>query len=286
MLEEDKDFSRPQHLVTLAVFFPTGFRWDHQDENPYVIACYAINAMEEESIPPKSLGEKRVSKDLSRFNMNNLLSLPQETKTILIDALLNSGASSSSAPTITYESTPYSISIDFSDEDLLFDLNFILDPDMILDTFENKESTGFSSIMDQLSTKCRSRGDASTGTTKSMILMDEKTSNPPVLYYVPLSRSKKGESPFVESPKDLKVGDIEVLKKSFTPLLTKITKQEKKIDLAEANMPQRRTIDGFDPKAYKLMVKASYDFIAHTEFKSLKIHEQLEPSLTQKKLLR
>ncbi|KAA0058515.1 ty3-gypsy retrotransposon protein [Cucumis melo var. makuwa] len=80
-------------------------------------------------------------------------------------------------------------------------------------------------------------GEASTSTTKSMILMDEKTSNPPILPYVPLSRRKKGESPFVKSPKGLKVGDIEVLKESLTTPLTKITKQEVKIDLMEASLP-------------------------------------------------
>ncbi|KAA0062770.1 uncharacterized protein E5676_scaffold87G00310 [Cucumis melo var. makuwa] len=55
------------------------------------------------------------------------------------------------------------------------------------------------------------KGEASTSTTKSMILMDEKTSNQPILRYVPLSRCKKGESPFVGSPQGLKVGDIKVL---------------------------------------------------------------------------
>ncbi|TYK05044.1 uncharacterized protein E5676_scaffold1317G00070 [Cucumis melo var. makuwa] len=75
--------------------------------------------MKEESIPPRSLKEEGVTKDLSRFNVDDLLSLPQETKTILINAFLNSAASSSSAPTGTYESTPYCMSIDFSDEDLL-----------------------------------------------------------------------------------------------------------------------------------------------------------------------
>ncbi|TYK09750.1 uncharacterized protein E5676_scaffold127G00060 [Cucumis melo var. makuwa] len=44
------------------------------------------------------------------------------------------------------------------------------------------------------------KSEASTSTTKSVILMDEKTSNPPILRYVPLPRHKKGESPFVESP--------------------------------------------------------------------------------------
>ncbi|KAA0056060.1 uncharacterized protein E5676_scaffold451G00780 [Cucumis melo var. makuwa] len=88
-----------------------------------------------------------------------------------------------------------------------------------------------------------------------MIFMDEKTPNPPILHYVPLLRRKKGESPFVESPKGLKVVDIEVLKESFTTPLTKITKQEIEINLMKLNLPQRQTKDGFDPKAYKLMAK-------------------------------
>ncbi|KAA0035662.1 ty3-gypsy retrotransposon protein [Cucumis melo var. makuwa] len=117
--EEDKDFPRPQRLVTLADFFLTRFLCDHQDENPGVVACHAINAMEEESIPTRSLEEEGVSKELSRLNMDDLLSLPQETKTILINALFNSAASSLSAPTSTYESTSYCMSIDFSNEDLL-----------------------------------------------------------------------------------------------------------------------------------------------------------------------
>ena len=79
------------------------------------------------------------------------------------------------------------------------------------------------------------KGEAFIGTTKNMILMDEKTLNPPILHYDPLSRHKKGKSPFVESPKGLRVGDIEVLRESFTTPLTKITKQEIKIDLTKAN---------------------------------------------------
>ena len=117
--EEDKDFPQPQCLVTLADFSPTRFLCDHKDENPGVVVCHAINAMKEESIPPRLLEEKGVSKDLSRFNVDYFLSLPQETETILINALLNPAASSSSAPTATYESTLYSMCIDFSDEDLL-----------------------------------------------------------------------------------------------------------------------------------------------------------------------
>ena len=70
-----------------------------------------------------------------------------------------------------------------------------------------------------------------------MILKDEKAANPPILHYVPLSRRKRGESPFMESPKGLKVGDIKVLKESFTTPLTKITNQKVKLDLMEENLP-------------------------------------------------
>ncbi|KAA0062670.1 ty3-gypsy retrotransposon protein [Cucumis melo var. makuwa] len=152
MHEEDKDFPRPQRLVTLADFFPTRFLCDHQDKNPGVVACHAINATEEESIPLRSLEEERVSKDLSRFNVDDLLSLSQETKTILINALLNSAASSSSAPTVTYESTSIACLYTSQMRNNYWDLNFIIDPCMFLDMFENRESTEFSSIMDQLST--------------------------------------------------------------------------------------------------------------------------------------
>ncbi|TYK27815.1 retrotransposon gag protein [Cucumis melo var. makuwa] len=89
------------------------------DENLGVVACHAINATEEESILLRSLEEEGVSKDLSRFNVDDLLSFPQETKTILLNALLNLAASNSSPPTATYESTSYCMSIDFSEEDLL-----------------------------------------------------------------------------------------------------------------------------------------------------------------------
>ncbi|KAA0051454.1 ty3-gypsy retrotransposon protein [Cucumis melo var. makuwa] len=91
--KEDKDFRRTQRLVTLADFFPTRFLCDHQNENPGVVACHAINATEEESIL-RSLEEEECQKTYR-------------------------AASSSSAPTATYESTPYCMSIDFSDEDLL-----------------------------------------------------------------------------------------------------------------------------------------------------------------------
>ncbi|KAA0043405.1 hypothetical protein E6C27_scaffold1639G00040 [Cucumis melo var. makuwa] len=59
------------------------------------------------------------------------------------------------------------------------------------------------------------KGEASTSTTKSMILMDEKTSNPLILRYVPLSRRQKGESPFVKFPQGLKVGDMKQPKLSL-----------------------------------------------------------------------
>ncbi|KAA0041300.1 uncharacterized protein E5676_scaffold145G00140 [Cucumis melo var. makuwa] len=426
-------FEQRESLVQFGTFKPM------MDENPKVVACHTINATEEESIPSRSLKEEEVSKDLSRFNVDDLLSLPQETKTILINALLNSTTSSSRSPIVIYESTPYCMSIDFSDEDLLLGSKLhnrplyvfgyvreqivdqiLLDNRSAVNIMPKSTMRQLGILMDELSnsklviqglnqgrqrvigmicleliisdlkasalfhntdsrttyklllrrlwihgngvvtltlnqcfkfyqdsvkkvetdsnpfSKVEShfvdakfylkngnsleavhveiplvnrednlqlkslasrephkstetfncgKGEASTGTTKSMILMDEKTSNPPILRYIPLLRCKKGESPFVESPQGLKVGDIEVLKESFTTSLTKITKQGIKIDLTEPSLPQRHTKDMFDPKAYKLMAKAGYDLTTHIECKSLKIHEQPELSSIQKKLL-
>ncbi|KAA0039557.1 uncharacterized protein E5676_scaffold775G00710 [Cucumis melo var. makuwa] len=419
MHEEDKDFPQTQRLVTLADFFPTRFLGDHQDENPRVVECHAINAIEEENIPLRSLEEEGVSKDLSRFNVNDLLSLPQETKIILINALLNSTASSSSAPTATYESTPYCMSIDFSYEDLLLGSKLhnrplyvsgyvreqrvdriLVDNGSAVNIMPKSTMRQLGILMEELSNSKLIIQGFNQGSQRvigmiclELIIGDLKTSalfhviDSRITYKLLLGRSwihgngvvtstlhqcfkfyqdgvkkveadsnpfseveshfadakfylkndssseavsvevpllnrednlqlksltskepqkrigtfhsgkseaststakkrKKGESPFVESPQGLKVGDIEVLKESFITPLIKITKQEIKIDLTKASLPQRRTKDGFDPKAYKLMAKAGYDFTTHTEFKSLKIHEQPKLSSTQKKLLR
>ncbi|KAA0031665.1 ty3-gypsy retrotransposon protein [Cucumis melo var. makuwa] len=336
--EEDKDFPRPQRLVTLADFFPTRFLCDHQDENPGVVACHAINVMEEESIPLRSLEEEEVSKYLSRFNVDDLLSLPQETKTILINALLNSAASSSNASTATYESTPYCMSIDFSDEDLLLGSKLhnrllyvsgyvreqrvdqiLIDNGSTVNIMSKSTMRQLGILMDELSNsklasalfhvidlmttyKWRKEvepdlnpfSEAESHFADAKFYLKNDNSPEAVSVEVPLvnrednlqlkslaSRkphkstgtfhSRKGEastSTTKKYPQGLKVGDIEVLKESFTTPLTEITKQEIKIDLTEASLPQRRTKDGFNPKAYKLMAKAGYDF---TTYMSLKV---------------
>ncbi|KAA0054512.1 retrotransposon gag protein [Cucumis melo var. makuwa] len=62
--EEDKNFPRPQRLVTLVDFFSTRFLCDHQNENLRVVACHAINTREEESIPPRSRGGGSVKRPI------------------------------------------------------------------------------------------------------------------------------------------------------------------------------------------------------------------------------
>ncbi|TYK05705.1 ty3-gypsy retrotransposon protein [Cucumis melo var. makuwa] len=102
------------------------------------------------------------------------------------------------------------------------------------------------------------------------------------------TKSEDGESPFAECSKNLTVKNTETLKENFTVLLTKIEKGEaKKIEKKglEAYLPERRTVEGFDSKAYKLMAKAGYDFTTRTKLKSVKIFDEM-PELfpTQKKL--
>ena len=70
------------------------------------------------------------------------------------------------------------------------------------------------------------------------------------------------------------IGDIEILKESFTTPLTKMDKSDVKKtekEEARATLPEKQTKDGFDPKTYKLLAKVGYDFTTHTKFKSLKI---------------
>ncbi|KAA0059874.1 uncharacterized protein E5676_scaffold184G00780 [Cucumis melo var. makuwa] len=124
--------------------------------------------------------------------------------------------------------------------------------------------------------------------TEKIAILQKEVSNPLVLRYIPLSRHKKGESPFAKCSKNLTIGSIEILKENFTAPLTKIEKVEvKKLEKKglEACLLERRTVEGFDPKVYKLMAKAGYNFTIRTELKSMKIFdERLGLFPTQKKL--
>ncbi|KAA0055891.1 uncharacterized protein E6C27_scaffold438G00090 [Cucumis melo var. makuwa] len=161
----------------------------------------------------------------------------------------------------------------------------------------------FKNEQEMITSKKSNKGDAlnsqqngeSTTETKlrapeaeKIATLQKEVSNLPVLCYISFSRHKKGESPFAECSKNLTVKNTEILKENFTAPLTKIEKGEaKKIEKKdlEAYLPERRTVEGFDPKAYKLMAKAGYDFTTRTELKSVKIFdERPELSPTQKKL--
>ncbi|TYK14244.1 retrotransposon gag protein [Cucumis melo var. makuwa] len=236
-----------------------------EDENLEVVACHAINATEEESIPPRSLEKEEVLKDLSSQRVTSMTCLEHIIGNLKASALFHVIDSRSTYKLLLGRPCIHENGVVTSTLHQCF--KFYQDGIKKGEADSNPFSEAESHFVDaKFYLKNDSSpeampveiplGEASTSTTKSMILMDEKTSNPSILCYVPLSRRKKGKSQFVESPQGLKVGDIEVLKESFTTPLTKITKQEIKIDLTEASLSQRWTKDGFDPKAYKLMAKA------------------------------
>ncbi|KAA0025450.1 ty3-gypsy retrotransposon protein [Cucumis melo var. makuwa] len=105
-----------------------------------------------------------------------------------------------------------------------------------------------------------------------------------------LNNQENGESTIETKSRAPEAEKIATLQKeeNFIALLTKIEKGEaKKIEKKdlEAYLPERRTVEGFEPKAYKLMAKVGYDFTTRTELKSVKIFdERSELSPTQKKL--
>ncbi|KAA0042249.1 retrotransposon gag protein [Cucumis melo var. makuwa] len=236
-----------------------------EDENLEVVACHAINATEEESIPPRSLEKEEVLKDLSSQRVTSMTCLEHIIGNLKASALFHVIDSRSTYKLLLGRPCIHENGVVTSTLHQCF--KFYQDGIKKGEADSNPFSEAESHFVDAKFYLKNDNspeampveiplGEASTSTTKSMILMDEKTSNPSILCYVPLSRRKKGKSQFVESPQGLKVGDIEVLKESFTTPLTKITKQEIKLDLTEASLSQRWTKDGFDPKAYKLMAKA------------------------------
>ena len=123
----------------------------------------------------------------------------------------------------------------------------------------------------------------------SKVILSQKLASPastttssPIFKYVPLSCRKKGDSPFVEFSKDEKTKrksplgtkseDLQVLKENLTTPLTKVEpaalpKTPLKgfvipsgVTTEHGTLPEKRTIEGFDPKSYKLMEKSGYDF--------------------------
>ncbi|KAI5312980.1 hypothetical protein L3X38_042154 [Prunus dulcis] len=96
----------------------------------------------------------------------------------------------------------------------------------------------------------------------------------PVLRYVSSSRRKEGQSPFGEEVKPRKLGksDMKFLKESTTMPLPKLSNSDVSKSsvpgfvrpLQDATrreyLPVKRTKEGFDPNAYKLMSKAGYNF--------------------------
>ena len=107
------------------------------------------------------------------------------------------------------------------------------------------------------------------------------SNNPPFLRYVPLSCRKKGQSPFAEClqsiadigrpPTKLTMEDVAMLKENHAmPLTSSINP----LPLKPLNgfmrssqclteygiLPSERAKEWFDPKAYRLLARAGYDF--------------------------
>ena len=108
---------------------------------------------------------------------------------------------------------------------------------------------------------------------------EEKKEAPMVLQYVPASKRKEGQSPFGltmetkdKCKKSIQEDDISILKSDFTlplPKLDQVMSTKPPLKgftramsnlVEEDSLPTRRTEEGFDPKAYKLLAKLGYDF--------------------------
>ena len=107
------------------------------------------------------------------------------------------------------------------------------------------------------------------------------SNNPQFLCYVPLSHYKKGQSPFAEClqsiadmgrpPTKLTMEDVAILKENHSMPLTSSTNplpskplnglvRSSQCLTEHGILPSEHTKEWFDPKAYRLLAKASYDF--------------------------
>ncbi|XP_023925929.2 uncharacterized protein LOC112037349 [Quercus suber] len=125
--------------------------------------------------------------------------------------------------------------------------------------------------------------DHSSESTSNSIKAEISTpsNNPPFLRYIPLSLRKNGQSPFVEclrSTKDIEkhftkltMEDVAILKENHVMPLTSSTNPlpskplngfvRSSQSLTEYGiLPSERMKEWFDPKAYRLLARAGYDF--------------------------
>ena len=111
--------------------------------------------------------------------------------------------------------------------------------------------------------------------SKVSMLDSRSVTTPPVFRYIPRSRWSEGQPPFIEDqgevqPWRLENEDLQVLKEEKIiplPNLQLISKDETQKSVKPLGdqveqefFPDKRTNEGFDPKAYKLLAKIGYDF--------------------------
>ncbi|KAI5335402.1 hypothetical protein L3X38_025535 [Prunus dulcis] len=104
--------------------------------------------------------------------------------------------------------------------------------------------------------------------------IDSQKVSIPVLRYVSSYRRKEGQSPFGKEAKSrkLKESDMKFLRESTTMPLPKLSNSDvskssvsgfvrpSQDTTRHESLPVKRTKEGFDPNAYKLMSKVGYDF--------------------------
>ena len=115
----------------------------------------------------------------------------------------------------------------------------------------------------------------------------------PVFRYIPRSRRSEGQPLFIEDKskvqhRRLENGDLQVLKEDVIvplPNLQLISRDETQKSVKSSRdqtkqefFPNKRIDEGFNPKAYKLLAKAGYDFASSSRLR------ELSPETTSNKM--
>ena len=157
------------------------------------------------------------------------------------------------------------------------DAKFYLDCDTIYDVPQEES-------MEKKEVRHKERGEPLTEGPKPnsevrQKFREKEKEAPMVLQYVPASKRKEGQSLFElmmetkdKCKKSIQEKDIAIIKSDFTlplPKLDQVASTKAPLKgftratcnlVEEDSLPIRRTKEGFDPKAYKVLAKSGYDF--------------------------
>ncbi|KAM1308900.1 hypothetical protein ACFX2H_005652 [Malus domestica] len=266
--DEDLLLGSKPHNRPLFVF---GYVREHKVNCMLVDGGSAINIMPKSTMT--TIGIKADELSLSRLLIQEMTIGELKSSTIfhVIDARTSYGLLLG-RPWIHANGVIYGDTKPFTEAESHFaDAKFYMDEDMEWQAMPKKQEEEAMSSLSKNNDELAKPATTKESKTPSNVL------NTPVFRYIPMSRRKNGQSPFETEASKVDaqryVDNVKLLKTNAVLPLTQLSNAKvarlpqgfvKALPKrAEPSfLPTKRTEEGFDPNAYKLMSKAGYDFVS------------------------